>query len=231
MILEPMIHKPMILEAKGLTKSYKRRGASFFAVNNASLQAESGSFICITGESGSGKSTLLNMLTGLLVADSGELTVEGVNVGGLGDDELTGLRNSTIGYIPQGNSLLYNFSVLQNVLLPWYLEHREDKQAVARKLLARTDIAHLEQENPRSLSGGELRRVAIARSLIMNPRILIADEPTADLDPRNTEEIIRLFAEIHENGTAIIVATHERQILPCANRHFVMENGQLKSVN
>ena len=218
----------MILEVKGLTKSYERRGKSFFAVNNACFQAESDSFICITGESGSGKSTLLNMLTGLLGADSGEIWFDGINLCGLEDTELTSLRNDKIGYIPQGNSLLYNFSVLDNVLLPWYLTRKENMKDTARELLAKTGIAHLEQESPRSLSSGEARRVAIARSLIMSPKILIADEPTSDLDPRNTEEIMRLFAEVHSQGVAIIVATHERQILPCANRHFVMDSGKLE---
>lgn len=224
-----------LLEANGLSKSFERRGKRFFAVEKACLEADSDSFICITGESGSGKSTLLNMLTGLLAADSGEIWVDigessRVNMCGLEDAELTNLRSSTIGYIPQGNSLLYNFSVLDNVLLPWELTHTGDMRGVARELLAKTGIAYLEHENPRQLSGGEARRVAIARSLIMAPRILIADEPTADLDPRNTEEIIRLFAEVHRKGVAVIAATHERQILPCANRHYIMESGHLKEV-
>ena len=219
----------MLLETKALTKSYMRRGERFFAVDNACLQAEQGSFVCITGESGSGKSTLLNMLIGLLAADSGEIWFEGVDLRGLTDDALTGLRNSKIGYIPQGNTLLHNFSVLDNVLLPWYLTRKEGMKDKARSLLDRTGILRLEHENPRNLSGGEARRVAIARGLIMSPKILIADEPTADLDPRNTEEIIRLLAEIRDQGAAVIVATHERQILPCANRHFVMESGQLKA--
>ncbi|MCL1836610.1 MAG: ABC transporter ATP-binding protein [Treponema sp.] len=217
----------MLLETKGLSKSYERRGERFFAVDNACLQAEAGSFICITGESGSGKSTLLNMLTGLLRADSGGIWLDGIDLCALADAELTGLRSRDIGYIPQGNSLLYNFSVLDNVMLPRHLAHKEGKKDAARELLAKTGIAHLENAFPRSLSGGEARRAAIARSLIMSPKILIADEPTSDLDPRNTEEIIRLFEEVHNQGVTIIAATHERQILPCADRHFVMYNGKL----
>jgi putative ABC transport system ATP-binding protein len=217
----------MLLETTGLTKSYERRGKKFFAVENVCLKIETGSFICITGESGSGKSTLLNMLTGLLQADSGEIWYNSVNLRELEDEELTGLRGSKIGYIPQGNSLLYNFSVLDNVCLPWYLTHNEDVKDTARKLLAKTGIAHLEHAAPRNLSGGEVRRVAIARSLITSPVILIADEPTADLDPKNTGEIIRLFEEVHSQGAAVIIATHEHQILPSANRHFTMDSGRL----
>ena len=222
----------MLLEAKNLIKSYERRGNSFFAVDNVSLKAESDSFICITGESGSGKSTLLNILTGLLSPDSGEIWLDGVNLCALKDEELTNLRNSKIGYIPQGNSLLYNFSVLDNVLLPWHLTHKKEKndniKEIARELLAKTGIGDLESENPRNLSGGEARRVAIARSLITSPQILIADEPTADLDPKNTDEIIQLLEKVHNQSVLVIIATHDRQILPCANHHFVMDNGQLK---
>jgi putative ABC transport system ATP-binding protein len=219
----------MLLEVKNLTKSYERRGKPFCAVDTVCLEADSGSVIGITGESGSGKSTLLNMLTGLLGADSGEIWLDGANICALGDEELTVMRNSTIGYIPQGNSLLYNFSVLDNVVLPWCLTRKEDARDSARELLAKTGIAHLEHESPRSLSGGEARRVAIARSLIMSPRLLIADEPTADLDPKNADEILRLFAEVHRRGVAVIIATHDRHILPCAGRHLVMDNGRLGS--
>jgi putative ABC transport system ATP-binding protein len=167
------------------------------------------------------------MLTGLLKADSGEIIFDGDNLSLLGDRELAKLRNSKIGYIPQGDSLLHNFSALDNVCLPWYLTRKEDVKERARGLLAKTGIAHLENESPRNLSGGELRRVAIARSLITNPKILIADEPTGDLDPENTDEVIRLFAEVHGQGIAVIVVTHERQIPPCVNRHFVMDSGRL----
>ena len=242
----------LLLTTNGLSKSYERRGEKFFAVNNVSLAAEAGSFICITGESGSGKSTLLNMLTGLLSADSGEIWFDGINLCKLEDTELTDLRCGKIGYIPQGNSLLYNFSVLENILLPRYLMQREQNlkgevsqkrvssnakeqesqiKNIARDLLAKTGIAHLENENPRSLSGGEARRVAIARSLIMSPKIIIADEPTADLDPGNAEEIIRLLADVNSASAervGVIIATHhEQQIRHCANKHYVMDSGKL----
>ena len=217
----------MLLQITKLIKSYERRGEKFYAADNIDLCVEADDFICITGESGSGKSTLLNMLAGLQKADGGEILFDGDNLCSLGDAGLAGLRGSKIGYIPQGNSLLQNFSVLENVCLPWYITRKEDVKNKARELLDKVGIAHLERESPRNLSGGEARRVAIARSLITNPKILIADEPTGDLDPRNTDEVIRLFSSVHAQGVAVIIVTHERQIPSCANRHFVMSDGRL----
>jgi putative ABC transport system ATP-binding protein len=217
----------MLLQITGLTKSYERRGKRFFASDNIDLQVNQNDFVCVTGESGSGKSTLLNMLTGLIHADSGAILFDGEDLCKLGDNELAHLRNGKIGYIPQGNSLLQNFSVLDNVCLPWYLTRKGDIKNIAHELLAKVGIARLERESPRNLSGGESRRVAIARSLIANPKILIADEPTGDLDPKNTDEVIRLFAEVHSQGVAVIIVTHERQIPPCVNRHLIMEDGRL----
>jgi putative ABC transport system ATP-binding protein len=217
----------MLLQAKGLTKSYERRGKSFFAVENASLGIEPGDFVCITGQSGSGKSTLLNMLAGLLMADAGEILFDGADLHKLGDAERAGLRNGKIGCIPQGNSLLHNFSVIENVCLPWYLTRKSNVKDKGRELLAKVGVADLEHESPRNLSGGEARRVAIARSLIADPKILIADEPTGDLDPQNADGVIRLFTDVRNQGVAVVIVTHERQIPQCANRHFVMESGKL----
>ncbi|MDR3288803.1 MAG: ABC transporter ATP-binding protein [Peptococcaceae bacterium] len=217
----------MVLQTMGLTKSYERRGERFLAADNIDLQVAADDFICVTGESGSGKSTLLNMLTGMIRADSGAILFDGEDLCKLGDDELAHLRNGKIGYIPQGNSLLQNFSVLDNVCLPWYLTRKDDIKNTARALLLKMGIADLERESPRNLSGGESRRVAIARSLIASPKILIADEPTGDLDPRNTDEVIRLFAEVHSQGVAVIIVTHERQVPSCANRHLMMVCGRL----
>jgi putative ABC transport system ATP-binding protein len=217
----------MLLQAIGLTKSYERRGKKFFAANNVNLRVKAEDFICIAGESGSGKSTLLNMLTGLLKADCGEIVFDGKDICSLDDAELARLRNGKIGYIPQGNSLLQNFSVLDNVCLPWYLTRKTDIRNTARELLGKVGIAHLERESPRDLSGGEIRRVAIARSLIARPEVLIADEPTGDLDPHNADEVLRLFADVHSQGVAVIIVTHERQMPLCANRCFVMKSGSL----
>jgi putative ABC transport system ATP-binding protein len=217
----------MLLQTIGLTKRYERRGVPFFAADHIDLRVDAGDFVCITGESGSGKSTLMNMLTGLLKADGGTIFFDGEDLSLLSDDALTRLRSSKIGYVPQGNSLLQNLSVLDNICLPWYLSHRGDIKDAALKLLAQVGIRHLAAESPRNLSGGETRRAAIARSLITGPKLLIADEPTGDIDPKNTDEILGLFGEVNGQGTTVVMVTHERQMPAFANRHFVMDDGRL----
>jgi len=217
----------MILRAVNLSKSYERRGERFFAADAVNLRITTDDFICITGLSGSGKSTLLNMLAGLLPADGGDIVLDSENYARLNDKQLAKLRGSKIGYIPQGNSLLQNFSVIDNVCIPWYLTRKQNIHAKARGLLDLVGIAKLERESPRNLSGGEARRVAVARSLIAEPSIIIADEPTSDLDPATSDDILHLFAEFHRNGVAVLLVTHERQVPSCTTKHYVMDNGKL----
>jgi ABC-type lipoprotein export system ATPase subunit len=226
----------MLLQAKDLTKRYERRGGSFFAVERACLQADPGDIVCITGPSGSGKSTLLNMLAGMTEADEGGIVFDGDDVRALDDEARARLRGGKIGYIPQGNSLLQNFSVLDNICFPRYLTRQADEQSregrrllhdKARGLLAKVGIGRLESESPRELSGGEARRVAIARSLIADPKMIIADEPTGDLDPKNADGIFRLFEEVGAGGVAVILVTHDRAFSSRAARHFKMADGRL----
>jgi putative ABC transport system ATP-binding protein len=218
----------VVLQTRGLTKAFERRGERFFAVEGVSLAVAQGDFVCITGQSGSGKSTLLNLIVGMVRADGGEILFGGEDVSGWGDDARAALRSGKIGYIPQGASLLQNFSVIDNVCLPWRLAHRADIRGEALALLDRVGIAHLAQENPRNLSGGEARRVAIARSLVAGPKIIVADEPTGDLDPASAGEVFRLFASAHGQGVAVVVVTHDRDLPACATRHLVMEAGRIR---
>jgi putative ABC transport system ATP-binding protein len=204
----------------------------FSAVEDVAFAMDGKDFICITGESGSGKSTLLHLLTGLLKPDAGRVLFEGRDIAALSDGERSRLRNGRIACVPQGYSLLNNFSVLDNVRLPrcLYGEKRGARAETLKKaerLLARMGIAPLAAERPQNLSGGEQRRVAIARSLIADPALLVADEPTGDLDPKTATSILEFFAEIHGEGTAIVMVTHERERIPFANRHFVMDGGRL----
>jgi putative ABC transport system ATP-binding protein len=226
----------MLLQVRGLTKRYERRGGSFFAVERACLQMDPGDVVCITGPSGSGKSTLLNMLAGMIPADDGEIVFDGADVCTLSDEARARLRGDRIGYIPQGNSLLQNFSVLDNICLPRYLARSPGKDGGARRgvladkareLLAKVGMERLESESPRELSGGEARRVAIARSLIADPKMIIADEPTGDLDPQNADEVFRLLGEAAGRGVAVVLVTHDRAFPACANRRLKMEAGRL----
>jgi putative ABC transport system ATP-binding protein len=217
-----------ILEINGLSKEYKRGGRSFNAVNGVSLSVDAGDFISIIGRSGSGKSTLLNICAGLLEPSDGAVLFEGQDIYDLTDKEISFFRNAKIGYVPQGMSLLSNFTVFDNVCIPWFLFKREgDVEGKAFLLLEKVGISHLAASYPKELSGGEMRRVSIARSLINDPQILIADEPTSDLDTETTAEIMRLFKRIAQEGTAVLIVTHELDTLDYGNKTYSMSEGNL----
>jgi putative ABC transport system ATP-binding protein len=217
-----------LLELNGLTKEYRRGGRAFNAVNGVSLSVEPGEFISIIGRSGSGKTTLLNMSAGLLRPTGGTVLFEGHDIHRLNDKELSFLRNEKIGYVPQGQSLLSNFTVFDNLCIPWFLFSREgDVEGRAFVLLEKVGISHLAASYPKELSGGEMRRVSIARSLINEPRLLIADEPTGDLDAQTTAEIMELFSRIAREGTAVLIVTHELDTLNYGNKTYSMDGGNL----
>ncbi|MDR0629548.1 MAG: ABC transporter ATP-binding protein [Treponema sp.] len=215
-------------EFKELTKEYKRGKQPFNAVNHVSLSVEPGDFISIIGRSGSGKSTLLNMGAGLLHPTGGTVFFEERDIYGLNDKEISFLRNEQIGYVPQGQSLLSNFTVFDNVCIPWFLFKREgDVEGRAFTLLEKVGISHLAASYPKELSGGEMRRTALARALINKPQLLIADEPTSDLDVETTAEIMELFSRIAQKGTAVLIVTHELDTLNYGNKTYLMDAGNL----
>jgi putative ABC transport system ATP-binding protein len=217
-----------LLELRDLGKVYKRGGRAFNAVNRVNLSVEPGDFISIIGRSGSGKTTLLNMGAGLLHPTTGTVLFEGQDIYTLGDRDISFLRNEKTGYVPQGQSLLSNFTVFDNVCIPWHLFRREgDAEGRACILLEKMGISHLAASYPKELSGGEMRRAAIARSLINEPRLLIADEPTGDLDAQTTAEIMKLFRAIAREGTAVLIVTHELDTLDYGNKTYVMDGGNL----
>ncbi|WP_010258165.1 ABC transporter ATP-binding protein [Treponema primitia] len=218
-----------VLEVTGLTKEYKRGPGGFNAVDHANLTVSKGSFVSIIGRSGSGKSTFLNMVAGLMRPTSGVVTIEGRNIFSLNDGDSSLLRNARIGYVPQGQSLLSGLTALDNVRLPFYLFKREGSNtAKAMALLDTVGIGHLAKSYPRQLSGGELRRVSIARALINDPALLIADEPTGDLDIDTTLEIMKLFSRIVQTGTAILLVTHELDTIGYGQSVYEMAAGVLR---
>ena len=177
----------------------------------------------IVGRSGSGKSTLLNLIAGLLKPTSGSILVEGVDISSLNDEKVSLYRNSSVAFLT-----IYIDSDLDNVRLPFYLFKREgDATEKALSLLDQVGLADLAQASPRELSGGELRRVSIARALINDPALLMADEPTSDLDAQTTAEIMELFRRISQNGTAILMVTHELETVGYGNRVLTMDAGTL----
>ncbi len=222
----------MKLRAENISKKYPRKagGANYFyAVNPLDLEVEEGKVTVVVGRSGSGKTTLLNMLAGLICPSEGKVFLDGQDLYALSDKELSVLRNARIGVVPQGHTGLESLTVLENVKLPYALYHKDDgADGYARELLEKMDIAHLAEVYPSELSGGELRRLAIARALIMRPEVLLADEPTGDLDDENTETVLKLFREIADAGTAVLMVTHEADAKKYADRVCRMNAGDLK---
>ena len=221
-----------MLKINGLTKKFQRNGVLFRAVNEIDLTVEQGDLVQIIGRSGSGKTTFLNLVTGLLKPDEGNIVLLGRNLTQLDDRRMSMIRNSWIGYIPQGNSLLDNFSILDNVRLPYYLSvgSHDDITGRADYLLNEVGAAHLRNMYPSQLSGGEQRRVAIARALINSPKILIADEPTSDLDVASIRTIMNLLERIHSKVMTLLGVTHELDAVSLDQRICVMQDGCLQEI-
>jgi putative ABC transport system ATP-binding protein len=198
-------------------------------VDGATLSLDSGEFAVIKGHSGSGKSTLLGIIAGVIALDGGAVTFAGQDTAALSDSALSRLRNDKIGYIPQGHTVLANLTVIENVCLPHYIGARRDNPTPrALELLGRLGILPLARQYPSELSGGELRRLSIARSLLNAPELIIADEPVSDLDAEKAAEVWQLFAEAARGGTAVLAVTHSDSGLEgIGYRHFTMENGLL----
>lgn len=217
----------MKLEIKKINKEFNRRESKFFAVNNINLTIGQNDFISIIGHSGSGKSTLLNLIAGLLNPTSGDILLDGKSIINLKDSEISEIRNKKIGYILQGQSLLPNLTVLENVKLPFELLNNGNVNEYALELLDKAGIKHLADSYPSTLSGGEAKRVSVVRALINKPEILLADEPTSDLDEENTEIIMKLFSEISRSGTAVLMVTHNLSTINYGNAIYEMKNGIL----
>ena len=217
-----------MFEAIGLKKEYKRDNVSFFAVNDVSIHIDKGAFICVTGRSGSGKSTLLNMLAGMSSPTLGEIVFRGKKYSSLTDKEISVLRGTKISYIMQGMNVLSNFTVLQNVTMPHFFNKwHSNPEGRAHFLLEQVEIPHLAHQYPPSLSGGEIRRVSIARALFNSPELLIADEPTGDLDDETALGIMRFFKSVVDTGTSVLMVTHDTSAASFGSRRYVMNLGVL----
>jgi len=229
--LNNLLESLELLELQELKRVYPRDdSASFIAVDSINLTVQRGDFACITGRSGSGKSTMLNMIVGLLRPTSGKVLINGVDLWSMDDKHMAKTRNSVIGYIPQGLSLLSNLTILDNVRLPFFLAKRDGNGIEhAMSLLEQVNLQNLAHRYPAQLSGGEMRRATIARALMNNPEILIADEPTGDLDVETIQEVMNLFTEIRLNGITILMVTHEQDITSYGNRVYTMSSGKLSS--
>ena len=217
-----------VLRLSGLCKEYYRRGTPFLAVDHANLTLEAGDFVNVTGRSGSGKSTLLNMAAGLLRPSSGTVELEGADLAAMDDAALSRLRNERVGFIPQGASALPDLTVLENVMLPFCLWPRGgDGEGAARLLLERCGVAHLAEAYPSELSGGELRRAMVARALVNRPALVVADEPTSDLDAESARGVMELFSALNGEGLTLLLVSHDLDTLRYGKRAFAMSGGRL----
>jgi len=223
-----------IIEIKNLFKIYKiSEEISVNALNGVSLKVEKGEFIAIMGASGSGKSTFMNILGFLDSPSSGKYLLNNIDGSILDHNQMAEIRNKQIGFVFQGFNLLSRTSALENVELPLFYNGSEGTRKIkekARGLLSLVGLSGREQHHPNKLSGGEQQRVAIARSLINDPSIILADEPTGNLDTQNTEDIMNMFVELNKKqGITIILVTHEPDVAEYTKRRVVFKDGQIIS--
>ncbi|MBR1862567.1 MAG: ATP-binding cassette domain-containing protein [Ruminococcus sp.] len=218
----------MELRAEKIYRDFIRESRStnrFTAVKETSMLLAPGKLTVLMGRSGSGKTTLLNMLSGLLCPTGGSITADGQDLYAMSDKELSRFRNLHMGVIPQGQTAVHSLDVRENILLPFtfYGDVPDEKQA--QELMERLDIAHLAAAMPSELSGGELRRMAIARALVRRPELIFADEPTGDLDDENTAEVFRVLKEYAAEGGSVLTVTHENDAKSYADVLLTMSAG------
>ena len=215
-----------MLTVKNLTKTFNRQNQQFDAVHDVNFSMKGGDFCALTGPSGCGKSTFFHLICGITKADNGEIIFDKKDICKLNDKELAALRAEKISYVLQGDSLLSNFTVLENICLPHQFScGRTDLESKAMELLTHFGLEAMANEYPANLSGGERRRVAIARAFVHDPKLIVADEPTSDLDEENTAMIISFFEQQAKQGKAILISTHDLSCLRPSMTRYRMEKG------
>ena len=220
----------MNLMAKAVRKEFLRAAHGtnrFIAVQDTDVTLAGGTLTVLTGRSGSGKTTLLNMLAGLLTPTAGEVLLDETSLYEMEDGALSKLRGTRFGCIPQGQTALHSLTVRENILLPFALCGGTPDEAHLQSLCETLGIASLLEARPAELSGGELRRAAIARALVHRPSVVLADEPTGDLDDENTATVFRLLRETAQQGAAVLVVTHETDAAQYADVLLRMDAGRL----
>ena len=211
-------------------KDIKKSFGELEVLHGVSLEVSRGEIVSIVGASGAGKSTLLQIAGTLMKADSGDVVVDGVSISTLSDSALSEFRNRRIGFIFQSYHLLAEFTALENVMMPMLIAGagRKDAEMRARKLLDMVAMSHRTEHKPHSLSGGEQQRVAIARALINDPAIVLADEPTGNLDTQTRDDIQNLFFELRERtGQTFLIVTHDETLALRSDRKIVMQDGTI----
>lgn len=220
-----------LIDLKNIYKIYQMGSTQINALDGLYCTIEKGEYVALMGPSGSGKSTLMNVIGCLDSPTSGEYTLNGNNVSTMTDDELAAVRNEEIGFVFQSFNLLPRTSALENVALPLVYAgvSRSERLERAQVALEKVGLGDRGDHKPNELSGGQRQRVAIARALVNNPSIVLADEPTGNLDSKSSSEIMKLFNEIHREGNTVVMVTHEEDIAEHAKRTIRMIDGKLES--
>ena len=220
-----------VIRVVGLAKSYVTAAGPFAALKGVDLTIEPGEFVAIIGPSGSGKSTFMNLLGCLDTPTAGDYFLAGSNVAQMSKDQLAILRNRTIGFVFQGFNLLPRMNLEDNVGLPLVYGgvDLEERRVKARAMLAKVNLGNYAQSLPNHISGGQQQRVAIARALVNSPRLILADEPTGNLDSRTSEEIMALFRALNDEGITVVLVTHEPDVANHAKRQVRFLDGCIVS--
>jgi putative ABC transport system ATP-binding protein len=216
-----------IIEVNQLTKTYKRGSEEIYALDTVDLTIESGAFISITGASGSGKTTLMNIIGCIDNPTKGSIKIENNELSKMPQKELTKIRRDTLGFVFQQFYLIPTLTASENVQLPGLFANNDEREKRANELLALVGLGDRTEHLPSQMSGGEMQRVAIARALINSPKILLADEPTGNLDSKNAEIIFDTFKRLNENGLTIVVVTHSNELAQRAEKIICMKDGRI----
>lgn len=225
------MNKETLLRCQGVTKTYTKDGAAVEVLRGVDLTVQEGETLAILGTSGAGKSTLLHVLGTLEPPTSGQILYYGQDVTRFPGEKVSRFRNREIGFVFQFHYLLQEFTALENVLMPALIagEDREKFEERARALLTEVGLGHRLTHRPAELSGGEQQRVALARALVMHPRLLLADEPTGNLDSGNAQKVKELFLELSKTrGVTIALVTHDEEIAKGFGRHLIMKDGRIE---
>lgn len=218
-----------MIELYNISKIYKMGDNEVYALNGVTLKIQKNEFVAILGPSGSGKSTLMNIIGCLDTPTSGTYILDGHEVSRLNDNQLAEIRNSKIGFVFQNFNLIPQLTALENVELPLIYKGvpASVRHKLAKEALARVGLEHRMHHRPRELSGGQQQRVAIARALVTSPPIILADEPTGNLDSKSGAEIMQIFKELHAQGNTIVLITHDNNIAMQARRIVRIQDGQI----